>query len=68
MGFKEWLKLLEGGMGGGGVGSGIEPPLQNPKIGAFALNDLHGPNSDQIPPTKNNNKRPRKTPNKVKFT
>ena len=65
MDFKEWLKLLEGAMGGGGIGGGMEPPLQNPKIGAFALQDFHGPNSDQIPPVPQKRK---KKSNKVKFT
>jgi hypothetical protein len=65
IGFKEWLQLFEVGMGGGGVGSGMEPPLENPKIGAFALNDLHDPNSDQLPP---NNKPRKKKRNSVKFT
>lgn len=50
MNFKKWL--LEVGMGGGGVGGGLEPPKQMPtKIkGAFA--DYHQPNSKQLPPKK----------------
>jgi hypothetical protein len=38
MGFRKWL--LEVGMGGGGVGSGMVPPLQRPETTAMA--DYHG--------------------------
>lgn len=38
MGFKKWL--MEAGMGGGGVGSGMVPPLQKPEPTAMA--DYHG--------------------------
>jgi hypothetical protein len=38
MGFRKWL--LEVGMGGGGVGSGMAPPLQRPTPTAMA--DYHG--------------------------
>ena len=34
MGFKQWL--AEVGMGGGGVGSGMPPPLQRPDTSAMA--------------------------------
>lgn len=38
MNFRSWL--AEVGMGGGGVGSGVEPPLQKPDLAAMA--DYHG--------------------------
>lgn len=38
MEFKKWL--IEVGMGGGGVGSGMAPPLQKPDTSAMA--DYHG--------------------------
>lgn len=39
--FKKWL--LEVGMGGGGPGSGIEPPKQDPtKTGSQGFADYHG--------------------------
>jgi len=60
MDFKSWL--VEVGMGGGGVGSGMTPPLQRPDVTAMA--DYHGkeqtdprdPNG-QLPPVK---KKPRR--------
>jgi len=70
MDFKEWLKLLEG-MGGGGVGGGLEPPVQNPKLGAFALQDFHGANGHgpdgQLPPVEKHNKCKKRKCNRVKF-
>jgi hypothetical protein len=39
MEFKRWL--AEVGMGGGGPGGGMSPPLQKPGIEALA--DYHGP-------------------------
>lgn len=39
MEFKQWL--IEVGMGGGGPGSGMTPPLQKPDTSAMA--DYHGP-------------------------
>jgi hypothetical protein len=53
--FKKWL--IEVGMGGGGAGSGMTPPLQKPFLTAMA--DYHGkegsdpsdPNG-KLPPTK----------------
>lgn len=44
MGFKKWL--AEVGMGGGGPGSGMAPPLQRPDLGAML--DYHG-DSDRDP-------------------
>ena len=47
MGFKEWLKLLEVGMGGGGPGGGLEPPKQcpydpeHPEKSAFRTTNLN---------------------------
>jgi len=38
MEFRRWL--LEVGMGGGGVGSGMTPPLQRPDT--TAMQDYHG--------------------------
>jgi hypothetical protein len=40
MGFRKWL--LEAGMGGGGVGSGMAPPLQRPEATVTAMADHHG--------------------------
>ena len=61
MEFKEWLRLSEAGEFGGHG----EPQPEKPHLGAVAMQDFHGPNSDQIPPT---NKKRQKKPNKVKFT
>ena len=46
MDFKEWLKLSEAGEFGGHG----EPQPEHPKLGAVAMQDYHGPNSQQIPP------------------
>jgi hypothetical protein len=55
MEFKRWL--AEVGMGGGGPGSGMTPPLQSP--GVEALADYQGPEQTdprnpkgKLPPTK----------------
>lgn len=39
MDFKKWL--FEVGMGGGGVGTGLAPPIQRPIY--TAVQDYHGP-------------------------
>lgn len=47
--FKQWL--TEVGMGGGGPGSGMEPPKQDPtKIAQGAFADYHGPKDVQTDP------------------
>ena len=63
MGFKKWL--LEVG-GGGGLGGGITPPLQNPLLNQGAFADYHGEterdpaNPDgKLPPVKKNRKKPK---------
>jgi hypothetical protein len=61
MDFKEWLKISEAGEFGGHG----EPQPENPKLGAVAMHDYHGPNSSQIPPVK---KKRIKKRNFVKFT
>lgn len=55
MGFRKWL--AEVGMGGGGVGSGMTPPLQRPDVTAMA--DYQGPEQrdpknpvGKLPPTR----------------
>lgn len=48
MNFKKWL--FEVGMGGGGVGSGVEPPKQNPTGFSGAFADYH---SDESTDSKN---------------
>jgi len=55
MNFKQWL--VEVGMGGGGVGGGMTPPIQKPEVAALA--DYHGSESSdsrnpqgKLPPTK----------------
>lgn len=55
MGFRKWL--AEVGMGGGGVGSGMTPPLQRPDL--TAMSDYHGPGhrdprnpNGKLPPTR----------------
>lgn len=55
MDFRQWL--AEVGMGGGGAGSGMTPPLQRPDTAA--LSDYHGPEgadprnqNGKLPPTK----------------
>lgn len=55
MRFKKWL--IEVGMGGGGPGGGMTPPLQRPDTPA--LQDYHGPESKdprnpngKLPPTR----------------
>lgn len=60
MEFRQWL--LEVGMGGGGVGSGMVPPLQRPDV--TALVDYHGAghrdprNHDgKLPPVKRRRKK-----------
>ena len=60
MDFKKWL--LEVG-GGGGLGGGITPPLQNPLLYQGAFADYHGEterdpaNPDgNLPPVKKNRK------------
>jgi len=60
MEFKSWL--VEVGMGGGGVGSGMVPPLQKPDT--TAMQDHHGEEhkdpknqNGKLPPVK---KRPKK--------
>jgi hypothetical protein len=55
MEFKRWL--AEVGMGGGGPGSGMTPPLQSPELTAMAdyqgkeQSDPKNPNG-KLPPTK----------------
>lgn len=60
MDFKRWL--AEVGMGGGGVGGGMTPPIQKPEV--TALSDYHGregsdpKNADgKLPPTKTKRKK-----------
>lgn len=60
MGFKKWL--TEVGMGGGGAGGGLTPPLQRPDISAMI--DYHGKehrdprNQDgKLPPVKKRSKK-----------
>jgi hypothetical protein len=60
MDFKKWL--CEVGMGGGGVGSGMTPPLQRPDMSA--MSDYQGPEhkdpkmqDGKLPPTKKRSKR-----------
>lgn len=65
MTFRQWL--VEVGMGGGGVGGGLAPPLQKPELTAMA--DFHGPEgsdpTDQrgsLPPVKRKRKAREKSP------
>ena len=48
--FQQWL--FEVGMGGGGPGSGMTPPKQDPTQvgGTSAFADYHGPGSGELPP------------------
>lgn len=60
MGFRQWL--LEVGMGGGGVGSGMTPPLQRPEPTAMVdyLGSGHKDPRNQdgrLPPVKTKRKR-----------
>ena len=61
MNFKKWL--IEVGMGGGGAGGGLEPPIQNPTSMPGAWSDYHSSNSKdpqnpngQLPPVKRRKK------------
>jgi len=50
--FTQWMKLMEVGPGGGGPGSGMTPPKQDPTDvgGTSAFPDFHGPGSSELPP------------------
>ncbi len=62
MQFKEWIKLYEVGPGGGGPGSGMVPPKQDPtKVGGTnAFADYHAPGSDELPPVNKSKKKSKK--------
>lgn len=60
MGFKKWL--LEVGMGGGGPGGGMHPPIQTPDMNA--MGDYQGQDhkdprmqDGKLPPTKRRKKK-----------